>query len=93
DGLTWDAFKSNGLSIGPYINYLQGRNSDGALRGLRDVRDMADIGAFIEYAPEDFWRLFAAVGQAVGGAGGQGGVLGKVGGEIGYPLGLGIIGS
>ncbi|PYY92294.1 MipA/OmpV family protein [Pseudomonas sp. TKO26] len=93
DGLTWSAFKGNGLSAGPYVNYLQGRNSDGKLRGLRDVRDMADIGGFIEYAPDDFWRLFATLGQAVGGAGGQGGLLGKLGGEIGYPLGMGIIGS
>ncbi|WP_025129627.1 MipA/OmpV family protein [Pseudomonas sp. PH1b] len=93
DGLTWDAFKSNGLSIGPYVNYLQGRNADGSLRGLRDVPDMADVGGFVQYAPDDFWRLFAAVGQAVGGGGGQGGLLGKLGGEIGYPLGMGIIGS
>lgn len=93
DGLTWDAFKGNGFSAGPYISYLQGRNADGELRGLRDVRDMADVGAFVQYAPDDFWRVFAAVGQAVGGAGGQGGMLGKVGGEIGYPLGMGIIGS
>ncbi|MBC2655969.1 MipA/OmpV family protein [Pseudomonas sp. MSSRFD41] len=93
DGLTWDAFKSNGWSAGPYINYLQGRNADGSLRGLRDVPDMADVGGFVQYAPDDFWRVFAALGQAVGGSGGQGGMLGKVGGEIGYPLGMGIIGS
>ncbi|OLF51679.1 MipA/OmpV family protein [Pseudomonas chlororaphis] len=93
DGLTWDAFKANGFSAGPYINYLPGRNANGSLRGLRDVPNMADVGGYIQYAPDDFWRLFASLGSAVAGGSGQGGLLGKVGGEIGYPLGLGIIGS
>lgn len=93
DGLTWDAFKADGFSAGPYINYLPGRNADGSLRGLRDVPNMADVGGYIQYAPDDFWRVFAAVGSAVAGGKGQGGMLGKVGGEIGYPLGMGIIGS
>lgn len=93
DGLTWDALSANGFSAGPYINYLPGRNANGSLRGLRDVPNMADVGGFIEYAPDDFWRVFAFLGDAVAGGDGQGGVLGKVGGEIGYPLGAGIIGS
>lgn len=93
DGLTWSALKSNGFSAGPYINYLSGRTANGELRGLRDVPDMAEAGGFVQYAPADFWRVFAFVGQAVGGGSGQGGVFGKVGGEIGYPLGGGVIGS
>lgn len=93
DGLTWDAFKANGFSAGPYINYLPGRNANGSLRGLRDVPNMADVGGYIQYAPDDFWRLFASLGSAVAAGEGQGGLLGKIGGEIGYPLGLGIIGS
>lgn len=93
DGLTWDAFKANGFSAGPYINYLAGRNANGSLRGLRDVPDMAEVGGYIEYAPSDFWRVFAALGSAVAGGDGQGGTLGKLGGELGYPLGRGIIGS
>lgn len=93
DGLTWEALSAKGLSAGPYINYLSGRNANGSLRGLRDVPNMADVGGFIEYAPDDFWRVFASVGHAMAGGNSQGGVLGKVGGEIGYPLGAGIIGS
>lgn len=93
DGLTWDAFKANGFAIGPFINYLPGRTPNGSTRGLRDVSDMAEVGGYVEYAPDDFWRVFAQLGQAVGGAGGQGGLLGKVGGEVGYPLGMGLIGS
>ena len=93
DGLTWDAFKANGFSVGPYINYLPGRTANGSLRGLRDVPNMAEVGGFIEYAPSDFWRVFAALGSAVAGGSGQGGALGKVGGELGYPLGRGIMGS
>ncbi|MGE7957385.1 MipA/OmpV family protein [Pseudomonas sp. NPDC089530] len=93
DGLTWDAFKAAGFSAGPYINYLPGRNANGSLRGLRDVPNMADVGGYIQYAPDDFWRLFASLGSAVAAGDGQGGLLGKVGGEIGYPLGRGIIGS
>jgi outer membrane scaffolding protein for murein synthesis (MipA/OmpV family) len=93
DGLTWSALKTNGFSAGPYVNYLPGRTSNGELRGLRDVPDMAEAGGFVQYAPADFWRVFASVGQAIGGNGGQGGVLGRVGGEIGYPLGGGVIGS
>ncbi|MBK5356356.1 MipA/OmpV family protein [Pseudomonas sp. TH41] len=93
DGLTWNAFKANGFSAGPFVNYLPGRASNGELRGLRDVPDMGEVGGFVQYAPADFWRVFASVGQAVGGGGGQGGVLGRVGGEVGYPLGGGVIGS
>ncbi|QJI30789.1 MipA/OmpV family protein [Pseudomonas sp. ADAK18] len=93
DGLTWSALNTNGLSAGPYINYLPGRTANGSLRGLRNVSNMAEIGGFIQYAPADFWRVYAQVGRAVGGGHDQSGVLGKVGGELGYPLGGGIIGS
>lgn len=93
DGLTWDVIKANGFSAGPYINYLPGRTANGSLRGLRDVPNMAEVGGYIEYAPSDFWRVFAALGSAVAGGDGQGGTLGKLGGELGYPLGRGIIGS
>ena len=93
DGLTWSAFKADGWSAGPVLNYVSGRNANGSLRGLRDVSDMAMLGGFVQYSPADFWRVYAQLGQAVGGAGGQGGVLGQVGGELGYPLGQGIIGS
>ena len=93
DGLTWNALNSNGFSAGPYLNYLQGRTSNGSLQGLRNVSDMAEVGGFIQYAPADFWRVYARVGQAVGGGHSQSGALGKVGGELGYPLGGGIIGS
>ncbi|WP_350612401.1 MipA/OmpV family protein [Pseudomonas sp. HY7a-MNA-CIBAN-0227] len=93
DGLTWSAFNRNGLSVGPYLNYLPGRTANGSLQGLRDVSDMAEVGGFIQYAPADFWRVYAQLGRAVGGAREQSGVLGKVGGELGYPLGGGIIGS
>lgn len=93
DGLTWDALNTKGFSAGPFVNYLPGRTSNGELQGLRDVPDMGEVGGFVQYAPADFWRVFASVGQAVGGRGGQGGVLGRVGGEVGYPLGGGVIGS
>ncbi|MGE8066071.1 MipA/OmpV family protein [Pseudomonas sp. NPDC089569] len=93
DGLTWSAFKADGFSAGPYVNYLPGRTANGNLRGLRDVPDMGEVGGFVQYAPADFWRVFASVGQAVGGGSGQGGVVGRVGGELGYPLGGGVIGS
>ena len=93
DGLTWSALNSNGFTAGPYINYLQGRTSNGELQGLRNVSDMAEVGGFIQYAPADFWRVYARMGQAVGGGHSQSGALGKVGGELGYPLGGGIIGS
>ncbi|WP_248749907.1 MipA/OmpV family protein [Pseudomonas sp. MWU15-20650] len=93
DGLTWSALNTNGITAGPYINYLPGRTANGALRGLRDVSDMAEVGGFIQYAPAEFWRVYAQVGQAVGGGRDQSGVLGKLGGELGYPLGGGIIGS
>jgi outer membrane protein len=93
DGLTWSALNTNGFTAGPYINYLPGRTANGSLRGLRDVSDMAEIGGFIQYAPAEFWRVYAQVGQAVGGARDQSGVVGKLGGELGYPLGSGIIGS
>jgi len=93
DGLTWSALNTNGSTAGPYINYLQGRTSNGELQGLRNVSDMAEVGGFIQYAPADFWRVYARMGQAVGGGHSQSGALGKVGGELGYPLGGGIIGS
>jgi outer membrane scaffolding protein for murein synthesis (MipA/OmpV family) len=93
DGLTWDAFNANGFSAGPLVNYLPGRTSNGELLGLRDVPDMGEVGGFVQYAPADFWRVFASVGQAVGGRSGQGGVLGRVGGEVGYPVGGGVIGN
>jgi outer membrane scaffolding protein for murein synthesis (MipA/OmpV family) len=92
DGLTWSALKTHGFTAGPYINYLQGRTSNGSLQGLRNVSDMAEVGGFIQYAPADFWRVYAQLGQAVGGHS-QSGALGKIGGELGYPLGGGIIGS
>lgn len=93
DGLTWSALNTNGFTAGPYINYVAGREGNGSLRGLRDVPDMAEVGGFIQYAPADFWRVYAQLGQAVGGGRDQSGVLGKLGGELGYPLGGGIIGS
>ena len=93
DGLTWSALDTNGFTAGPYINYLQGRTSNGSLQGLRNVSDMAEIGGFVQYAPADFWRIYARLGQAVGGGHSQSGALGKIGGELGYPLGGGIIGS
>lgn len=93
DGLTWSVLNSNGFSAGPFINYVPGRTANGALAGLRDVSSMAEVGGFVQYAPADFWRVYAQVGQAIGGGHGQGGVLGKIGGELGYPLGAGIIGS
>jgi outer membrane scaffolding protein for murein synthesis (MipA/OmpV family) len=93
DGLNWKAFKSHGWSVGPFANYIQGRNANDSLRGLHDVPDMAEFGGFVQYSPADFWRVFAEAGRALGGSEGQGGVLGRVGGELGYPLGLGIIGD
>ncbi|WP_300630583.1 MipA/OmpV family protein [Pseudomonas sp.] len=93
DGLTWSALNTHGLTAGPYINYLSGRTSNGALQGLRNVSDMAEVGGFVQYAPADFWRVYAQLGQAVGGGHAQSGALGKLGGELGYPLGGGIIGS
>ncbi|OPA92340.1 structural protein MipA [Pseudomonas fluorescens] len=93
DGLTWNALNTHGITAGPYINYLSGRTANGSLRGLRDVADAAEAGGFIQYAPAEFWRVYAQLGHAVGGARDQSGVLGKVGGELGYPLGGGIIGS
>ncbi|APC17761.1 structural protein MipA [Pseudomonas frederiksbergensis] len=93
EGLTWSALKTNGFSAGPFFNYIPGRNSNGTLRGLRNVSDMGEVGGFVQYSPADFWRIFAFVGQTVGGNRRQDGVLGRVGGEVGYPLGLGIIGS
>lgn len=91
DGLTWDALSTSGLSAGPFVNFLPGRTANGALQGLRDVPDRGVMGGFVQYAPADFWRVFAFVGQALGGRGA--GVLGRVGGEVGYPLGGGVIGS
>ena len=93
DGLTWSALNAHGITAGPYINYLSGRTSNGALQGLRNVSDMAEVGGFVQYAPADFWRVYAQLGQAVGGGHTQSGALGKLGGELGYPLGGGIIGS
>jgi len=90
DGLTWNALKANGFSAGPFVNYLPGRTANGELQGLHDVPDMGEVGGFVQYAPADFWRVFASVGQAVGA---RGGVLGRVGGEVGYPVGGGVIGS
>lgn len=90
DGLTWSALKLNGFSAGPFANYLPGRTANGSLQGLHDVPDMGVVGGFVQYAPADFWRVFATVGEAVGG---PDGVVGRVGGEIGYPLGGGVIGS
>lgn len=90
DGLTWSALKSNGFSAGPFLNYLPGRTANGSLQGLHDVPDMGVVGGFVQYAPADFWRVFASVGEAVGG---PDGVVGRLGGEIGYPLGGGVIGS
>lgn len=93
DGLTWSALNTHGVTAGPYINYLPGRTSNGSLQGLRNVSDMAEVGGFVQYAPADFWRMYAQLGQAVGGGHSQSGALGKVGGELGYPLGSGVIGS
>lgn len=93
DGLSWKALKADGWSVGPFANYIPGRTSNGSLRGLRDVSDMAELGGIVQYSPADFWRVFAEMGRAVGGSEGQGGILGRVGGELGYPLGLGVIGD
>lgn len=93
DGLSWSAFERHGVTAGPYINYLPGRTANGALHGLRSVSDAAETGGFIQYAPADFWRVYAQLGQAVGAGRAQSGALGKLGGELGYPLGAGIIGS
>jgi len=93
DGLSWKALKGGGWSAGPFLNYVPGRNSNGSLRGLRDVSGMGEAGGFVQYSPEDFWRVFAEAGRVAGGSDGQGGVLGRIGGELGYPLGLGIIGD
>lgn len=90
DGLTWSALNTNGFSAGPFLNYLPGRTANGSLQGLHDVPDMGVVGGFVQYAPADFWRVFASVGEAVGG---PDGVVGRLGGEIGYPLGGGVIGS
>ncbi len=55
-----------------------GRTANGALRGLRNVPDMAEARGFIEYAPADFWRgLRLQLGQAVGGGHCQSGVLAR----------------
>ncbi|RON46693.1 MipA/OmpV family protein [Pseudomonas frederiksbergensis] len=90
DGMTWSALKLNGFSAGPFANYLPGRTANGSLQGLHDVPDMGVVGGFVQYAPADFWRVFASVGEAVGG---PDGVVGRLGGEIGYPMGGGVIGS
>src|SRR5471032_177295 len=90
DGLTWSALKSNGFSAGPFLNYLPGRTANGSLQGFHDVPDIGVVGGFVQYAPADFWRLFASLGQTVGGLEG---IVGRLGGELGYPLGAGVIGS
>jgi outer membrane scaffolding protein for murein synthesis (MipA/OmpV family) len=90
DGLTWSALKTNGFSAGPFLNYLPGRTANGDLQGLHDVPDMGVVGGFVQYAPADFWRVFATLGEAIGG---PEGVVGRLGGEMGYPLGGGVIGS
>ena len=93
EGLSWDAFKANGWSVGPFVNYIQGRTANGGLQGLYDVSDMGEAGGFVEYSPSDAWRVFAEAGRTFGGSNGQGGVLGRVGGEVDYPLGQGIFGG
>ncbi len=93
EGLSWDALKTHGWSAGPFVNYIEGRTSNGSLHGLKDVSDMAEVGGFIEYSPSDAWRVFAEVGRALGGSSGQGRVLGRVGGEVDYPLGSGVFGG
>ncbi|MDE1163816.1 MAG: MipA/OmpV family protein [Pseudomonas sp.] len=93
EGLSWNAIKGTGWSAGPFINYVDGRTANGPLRGLRDVSSMAQVGGFVQYSPEEWWRVFAQVGRAVGGANGQGGMLGRVGGELDYPVGFGMFGS
>ena len=90
DGLTWSALDTHGLTAGPYINYLAGRTSNGELQGLRNVSDMAEVGGFVQYAPANFWRVYAQLGQAVGGGHSQSGALGKIGGELGYPWVAGL---
>jgi len=92
-GLSWDAFKTNDWSIGPFVNYVEGRNASGKLRGLHDVPDMAEVGGFVEYSPVEYWRVFAELGRAYGGRSRQGGVMGRVGTEVDYPLGMGIYGG
>src|SRR5471030_2005127 len=44
DGLTWSAFKANGFSAGPFLNYLPGRTANGDLQGLHNVPDMGGVG-------------------------------------------------
>lgn len=89
DGLSWAAAKGYGLSAGPFVNYIPGRTANGPLRGLRDVDDMGEGGAFIAYSLAPWWRLSAQAGQAFGAGTGQGGALGKLAGELDYPLGGG----
>jgi outer membrane scaffolding protein for murein synthesis (MipA/OmpV family) len=93
EGISWNAIKGQGWSAGPFINYIDGRTANGPLRGLRDVSPMAEVGGFIQYSPQPWWRVFAQVGRALGGSDGQGGLLGRVGGELDYPLGGGVFGS
>lgn len=93
DGLAWHALRNGALSVGPYVNYLPGRSSEGPLNGMHDVHDMADTGLFVEYAPQPWVRVFARLGEAIGSAGKQGGTLAQVGGELDYPLGNKAFGS
>jgi len=93
DGLSYAALSTGGLSVGPFANYIEGRSANGSLRGLRDVPDMLEAGAYIAYSPQPWWRVSAQAGQASGGGGGQGGLLGKLAGELDYPLGGKVFGS
>ena len=93
DGLTWNALQGQRFQRRAVCELPAGADSNGELRGLRDVPDMGEVGGFVQYAPADFWRVFASVGQAVGGGAGRVGCWARVGGEVGYPLGGGVIGS
>ena len=93
DGLSWNALKLDGWSAGPFVNYVPGRDDNDALRGLRNVPGMGEVGGFVEYSPFEGLRAFARTGHTFGGASGQGGMLGQLGSEADYPLGLGIFGG
>lgn len=93
DGLSYAALKSHGVSAGPFVNYIPGRTANGPLRGLRDVADMGEGGAFISYSLQPWWELSAQVGHTAGSSSGQGGLMGKVAGELDYPVGGGLFGS
>ncbi|WP_213877582.1 MipA/OmpV family protein [Pseudomonas sp. dw_358] len=93
DGLSYTLLKGHGISVGPFVNYVQGRTANGPLRGLRDVSDMGEGGAFISYSLQPWWELSAQVGHTAGSSSGQGGLIGKVAGELDYPVGGGLFGS